>query len=300
MAYLYLITNLSNNKKYIGATIVPVETRWYRHVRAALQESSSQTIHAAIRKYGQSNFRVEMLLEHRDTDFLFNVLEPIYIALYESHGTMGGYNMTFGGEGWKGMKHTQKTKDLISLKNTGKKRTPEQRAKLSLLRRGRKVWNTGQICPTISEAKKGKYHSEQSKTNMSASHLGFKHSSKTVDVMKSKASETHKLLNTNTHKIITITNLHQFCKNNNIQQSNLSYLGKCKNFKLLESTKKVQTYYIVDIYTHEQFVSKNLREFCKTHNISNSALLTKYKLNKSYRNFQILNIETEYVTVSHT
>ena len=49
MGYIYKITNLINNKIYIGQTIRDVQIRWKEHLRS----KDEAPIHKAIRKYGK-------------------------------------------------------------------------------------------------------------------------------------------------------------------------------------------------------------------------------------------------------
>lgn len=57
---LYKITNLINNKVYIGQTIHP-NKRWWEHCFHAKQKDDNLPIHLAIAKYGKENFKFEVL-----------------------------------------------------------------------------------------------------------------------------------------------------------------------------------------------------------------------------------------------
>ena len=54
MFYLYTITNLLNNKIYVGQTVRPKE-RWSQH-KAYAKNNPVQYVHRAIKKYGPENF----------------------------------------------------------------------------------------------------------------------------------------------------------------------------------------------------------------------------------------------------
>ena len=56
--YLYLITNMINNKKYIGITNNP-KKRWENH---KCNNDKTMAIAKAINKYGKENFKFEVLL----------------------------------------------------------------------------------------------------------------------------------------------------------------------------------------------------------------------------------------------
>ena len=100
MGYIYKITNLVNNKIYIGQTLQPIQNRWYQHISTAFKENSSNkyAIHYAIRKYGIKNFSFD-IIEEVSNDFL-NERECYWIKELNTHiSNHNGYNMTFGGEG---------------------------------------------------------------------------------------------------------------------------------------------------------------------------------------------------------
>ena len=97
MGYIYQITNLVNNKKYIGLTTSTVQERWKQHLQA-LDRGISYALYQAMRKYGVENFVIEEL-EEVPNDQL-NEREKVYIAQKETFIKDGkGYNLTRGGEG---------------------------------------------------------------------------------------------------------------------------------------------------------------------------------------------------------
>lgn len=55
---IYKITNIQNNKVYIGQTIRPVEYRFNRHINDALHNILDTHFARAIRKYGPQNFKL--------------------------------------------------------------------------------------------------------------------------------------------------------------------------------------------------------------------------------------------------
>lgn len=61
--HVYMITNLVNNKKYIGITTrLNAQSRWIEHKSKALRMlNSKQPISASIQKYGSENFTFEVL-----------------------------------------------------------------------------------------------------------------------------------------------------------------------------------------------------------------------------------------------
>ena len=59
--YVYKITNLQNNKIYIGQTIYSIEKRFHRHIQDALSERLDTHLARAIRKYGKESFTIEII-----------------------------------------------------------------------------------------------------------------------------------------------------------------------------------------------------------------------------------------------
>lgn len=87
---IYKITNITNNKSYIGKS-KNIENRWKDHQRA----TDNYAIHVAMRQYGVSNFTFEIIEECEFEDL--NKKEIYWIKYYNSY--LNGYNETPGGEG---------------------------------------------------------------------------------------------------------------------------------------------------------------------------------------------------------
>ena len=51
--WIYKITNIQNNKVYIGQTIRPVQDRFNRHISDALHDIIDTHFARAIKKYGK-------------------------------------------------------------------------------------------------------------------------------------------------------------------------------------------------------------------------------------------------------
>lgn len=295
MAFIYLIINKVNGKPYVGATIANPEIRWKRHVRSAIKEEDGQALHDAIRKYGSENFEILPIMEHQDKNFVFNTLESYFIEFFHAHGSKGGYNMTTGGDGWLGMKHSQETKDKISKANKGKIRTPEMIKQMSESRMGKDTWNKGRECPQISKALKGRIFTEEQKQVYSESHKGFINTQKTKDKIKAKISEESSIRLPNGKEVVII-NLRQFCKENGLSQGTFTTYKESKGYKLLYTIKKERTYTILNENTNEIFTTNNLKKFCKEHGaFSDAGLLTKYRNGRSYLNWKILNVDIKEV-----
>ena len=60
---IYLITNKTTLKKYVGLTIETLEDRWDGHVDAAIkgENKNKLSLQSAIRKYGRDDFFLEKI-----------------------------------------------------------------------------------------------------------------------------------------------------------------------------------------------------------------------------------------------
>jgi group I intron endonuclease len=123
---IYLIENLTNNKKYIGQS-VNIYQRWYDH-QYLLKSNSHYNIHlqSAWNKYGTDAFRFSVL-ELCDVCNLDD-REKYYIQYYQSYMAELGYNLTLGGEGGV---PTNETRQKMSEAHIGLIGTTESRAKQS-------------------------------------------------------------------------------------------------------------------------------------------------------------------------
>lgn len=180
MFCVYKITNLINNKVYIGKTN-NFDRRMNDHIYCAINDDYTRKypIHKSILKYGIENFKCSIVEEFElEKDALER--EIYYIAFYKSnicrYGADFGYNLTDGGEGTSGHKHTEEHKKYLSKIHTGK-----------ILSEIHKI--------NIGKSIKGLKRSVKSKENYKISKLGSKNPSaklneKQVKVIKKKFAES--------------------------------------------------------------------------------------------------------------
>ena len=111
MIGIYQITNLINNKVYIGQT-GDVNYRWIHH-RSDLRSGVHHNKHlqGAWNLYGEENFKFE-ILEECQIDSL-DKKEIEWIATYKSNNPKYGYNLDSGGKGIRGYKHTPEEIDKM-------------------------------------------------------------------------------------------------------------------------------------------------------------------------------------------
>ncbi len=135
---IYLITNLINNKKYVGQTQQGREDRrWQEHSIFCINEN--KPLYNAIKKYGPENFEFK-IIETAIPEELIDEREKHYIKYYNTfYLNNQGYNMTEGGQGIHGYVHNDETKARIKESNLTawqriKEEEPERYAQLCLNR----------------------------------------------------------------------------------------------------------------------------------------------------------------------
>ena len=117
--YIYITTNLVNGKKYIG-----------QHKATEFEGNkylgSGKALKLAIEKYGEDNFKVDMICECKSRQEL-NDKEEYYIQKYDAQTNPMFYNIRRGGERgpggpmFQGHKHSTETKQKMSESRSGNK-----------------------------------------------------------------------------------------------------------------------------------------------------------------------------------
>lgn len=167
---VYKITNILNNKIYIGQSKNP-QARWGCH-KANINKNNH--LYLSMKKYGINNFTFEIIAQ---TKQIYNIdkLEVICIAQYNSMDRDFGYNKNSGG-------------------NANKIVSQETRLKLSKASKGRQT-RLGSICSDetkkiLSEKNKGNTYrvgvivSDETKAKLSNINTGKRHCQKTLEKMK--------------------------------------------------------------------------------------------------------------------
>ena len=81
MGFIYKITNLINNKVYIGLTTETIEKRWKNHISCV--GKIKRHLYNAMGKYGIENFTIEEI-DRSDNFTILGELERKYIKEYRS------------------------------------------------------------------------------------------------------------------------------------------------------------------------------------------------------------------------
>jgi group I intron endonuclease len=128
---VYKITNIINDKSYIGITSQSLNKRWQNHLYCIKKGRNRHSpLYNAISKYGKENFSIFPIF----SAFSWKDLLTIESVLIEQNRTFidrGGYNLTKGGEGTVGWVPPQEYRDKLSKIGTGRKHTAETRKKMS-------------------------------------------------------------------------------------------------------------------------------------------------------------------------
>lgn len=147
--YIYKITNLINNKIYIGKHKSKFYDKNYY--------GSGIIIKRVIKKYGKENFSIE-ILHSCESNAELNEKEIYYIDLYKCRDSNIGYNMSKGGDGGnvgknyfhhsqesykKGVETRRRNGTLGYNGQKGKKSTKEHKEKISKSHKGKPAWNKG-------------------------------------------------------------------------------------------------------------------------------------------------------------
>ena len=110
--WIYKITNIQNNKVYIGQTIRPIKDRFHRHINDAMNNILDTHFARAIRKYGKDNFIIEEI-DFANNQNELNKKEQYWIRYYDS--IYNGYNETDAISKCGGNTYLSKTKEEMDV-----------------------------------------------------------------------------------------------------------------------------------------------------------------------------------------
>lgn len=158
MAYVYLITNIVNGKKYIGSSRKPqIDENYY---------GSGKAIKCALKKYGKNNFTRSILWQGEGDA---RDIESKWLKHFNASANSQFYNMTNDARG-NGL-HKEDTKRTVSEKLTGRKFSKEICEKISKAKKGTTTSKKGKsdgLKPGVSKAHKGRVSPNKGKSKQVA------------------------------------------------------------------------------------------------------------------------------------
>jgi group I intron endonuclease len=218
----YIITNKQNGKSYVGITTRKIARRWYEHCYVG--NSCGQLLNKAINKYGIDAFEIQVVASAKTIPDL-KELEKQLIVQYQTK-VPNGYNLTDGGDGLTGYRHTeedkkrngdlkrgpvhstetkQKMKDAHLGENNhfyGKSHSEETKQRISATKQANptRYWlgkqRNKETCKKISESltgQLGRPHTEESKKKISLAHIGKKQGSPSLETRLKLSLATKKV-----------------------------------------------------------------------------------------------------------
>lgn len=191
-AYIYLITCLITGKVYIGFTSRSIEERWKEHISDMRRYNSP--LYRAMRKHGIENFTIREIDRHEDKEHCLKVLEPYYIKQYKSNNKKIGYNLTIGGEGCYGFKHSEEAIERM------KARIHSEESKRKM-----------------RESRKGMKFTEEHRKNITLARLGKKSSKESIENHRKAICKTWKFLHNN--QVTIIDDLRTHCREKELNYS---------------------------------------------------------------------------------
>ena len=195
---IYKITNLINNKTYVGLDRNKNNSRWKQHKRRSKESNPIQLIDRKIKQYGLQNFQYIILEKCNSIQELKN-REIYYIKIHNSFvGNGEGYNLTYGGDGCQGFKMTQEQIAKNSGKNHyffGKKRSKTEKLQISIAMKGKNVGDKNPF-KLLSVRKK---ISEYAKKRIGKLNSNFKHDISYKDLYDYYIVQNHNLNETVKH-----------------------------------------------------------------------------------------------------
>lgn len=217
---IYRITNVLNNKNYIGSSI-NISARISSH-KLTLKNKKHHNVHLqnSYNKYGNTVFEFAVIEYCKEEELLKK--EEYHINKYNSTDVTYGYNIESFNNGRK--RHSAEIRKKISIAHTGKKRfiTKEWGENISKANKGRKISETQR--ENIRKCKTGckrKPFSEKWKINLGNSWRKF-----LVTIIKNNKLIKEKITCQECANFLKVTTrtIHQALKMN----------YKCKNYTLIK------------------------------------------------------------------
>lgn len=209
--YIYLTTNLINNKKYIG------KHKASKFESKGVYHGSGVALLAAVKKYGLDNFKVELIEECHSEEEL-SQREEFYINKFNAVEDENYYNIIPSSNGgdyskyldedklkqihkshsefMKTFKHSEETKQKMSAQRKGRVLSEETKRKISESNKGKRLGKKDSSETLLLKRNKrlGFIQSEEVKQKISASNKGKRLGYKNSEEVRKIISDANKNL----------------------------------------------------------------------------------------------------------
>lgn len=152
--YIYITTNLINNRKYIGQ-------KKSDYFKGTDYLGSGKILKQAVAKYGYENFKVDLLEECSSKEEL-DCQEKYWIKKYNAVDSPEFYNIAFGGQS-RVHRQSEESKRKLRVSHLRENLSEETLRRMSLSQKARMV--------RYGNPFKGKHHTEESKKKLAVAHL---------------------------------------------------------------------------------------------------------------------------------
>ena len=148
-----------SDKHYVGQTKLNFWRRWGADGKG--YKKDQPYFHNAINKYGWDNFE-HVILKENLTKEEADYWEKYYIQLWDCTNRSKGYNLTNGGDGSKGAKRSEETKEKIRQSKLRTKLSEETKRKIGAASKGHYV--SKEVKKKIADAQRGEKNHNYGKT----------------------------------------------------------------------------------------------------------------------------------------
>lgn len=132
---VYTITNLINNKIYVGSTLISFKQRWAQHVSSLkYNKHNNRYLQSSWNKHGEKNFKFEVLEEY-SLEIIID-MENYWINMLNTRNPEFGYNLNSPKVGNYGIKFSKEIRERMGKAQLGRKHSEISKIKMSKSRIG--------------------------------------------------------------------------------------------------------------------------------------------------------------------